>query len=129
MIARCFAAVLTAMLVGGLGCNGTKMPTSAVDDSTFVHTMVDLERLADDTTLDSLMRDSTRRVILRRHGLTAAELVQAARSMASDPDRAERVWTAISNRWEPGLERRRTNPPATPKAPMHIGTPSRPPGS
>src|SRR5690348_15129233 len=129
MITRPLAVVLAAVVVAGAGCNGTRMPTSAVDDSTFVRTMVELERLADDTTLDSLMRDSTRRVILRRHGLTAAELVQAARSMASDPDRAERVWTAISNRWEPGLERRRTNPPATPKAPMHIGTPSRPPGS
>lgn len=124
MIARPFALVVVAAVVAGSGCNETRMPTSAVDDSTFVHTMVDLERLADDTTLDSLMRDSTRRVILRRHGLTAGELVQAAQAMASDPDRAERVWTLISSARAPGIERRRV--PATPKASIHMSTPSGP---
>ena len=128
MIARPFAVVLAAaVLVAGLGCISTKMPTSAVDDSTFVHTMIELQRLAEDTTLDSLMRDSTRRVILRRHGLTAGELVQAARVMAYDPDRAQRVWTAITNAGSPGVGRRRPSTPGRPPAPMHIGTPSRPP--
>lgn len=126
MTARLFGIVLIATVLAAWACNGTKLPTSAVDDSTFVHTMIDLQRLSDDTTLDSLMRDSTRRVILRRHGLTAGELVEAARAMASDPDRAERVWTAISNARAPG-ERRRAIPPATPRAPVHMSTPSRPP--
>ena len=97
MITRALAVVLAVIVVAGAACNGTRMPTSAVDDSTFVRTMVELERLASDTTLDSLMRDSTRRVILRRHGLTAGELVQAARAMAYDPDRAARIWTAITS--------------------------------
>ncbi len=126
MIARLFGVVFIAAVLAAWACNGTKLPTSAVDDSTFVHTMVDLQRLSDDTTLDSLMRDSTRRVILRRHGLTAGELVQAARAMASDPDRAERVWTAINNERMPGIERRNRIRPTTPKAPTHIGTPSGP---
>jgi len=126
MITRALAVVLAAVVVAGAACNGTRMPTSAVDDSTFVRTMVELERLADDTTLDSLMRDSTRRVILRRNGLTAGELVQAARAMAYDPDRAARVWTAITSARAPDLERRRTGAPATPKASIHMSTPSGP---
>jgi hypothetical protein len=125
MITRALAVVLAIIVVAGAACNGTRMPTSAVDDSTFVRTMVELERLASDTTLDSLMRDSTRRVILRRHGLTAGELVQAARAMAYDPDRAARIWTAITSAGEPGFGRRRAIP-APPKAPIHMSTPSGP---
>ena len=125
MIARRLAVLLSITMVACIGCPGAKMPTSSVDDSTFVRTMVELQRLQGDTTLDSLMRDSTRRIILRRHGLTTSELVQAARAMAYDPARAERVWTAISNARTPGgfkPLRRAT----TPQAPQHIATPSRP---
>ena len=126
MTVRLFAAVLVIGVFAAVACNGTGMPTSSVDDSTFVHTMIDLQRLADDSTLDSLMRDSTRRVILRQHGLTADELVRAARAMASDPDRAVRVWTAISNGRTPGGLRTAPRIPSTPGSPRHIGTPSGP---
>jgi hypothetical protein len=122
MIARCFPAVLVAAVLVSAACTDTRLPTSSVDDSTFVRTMVDLQRLGEDTTIDSLMRDSSRHVILRRHGLTADELVQAARALAYDPDHAERVWSAITTAGMRGARAgaaRRT----TPNANLHLGTP------
>lgn len=125
MTARPLAALLLVAVLAGAECSGGRMPTSSVDDSTFVRTMVELQRLASDTSLDSLMRDSTRHVILRRHGLTADELVDAAQEMANDPDRAERVWTAINTA---GANGKQPNGriPSTPTAPIHIGTPRAP---
>ena len=117
---RHFPALLVLAVLASAACIDTRMPTSSVDDSTFVRTMVELQKLASDTSLDSLMRDSTRHMILRRHGLTADELVKAARAMASDPDHAERVWTAISTA---GTKKAKA---ATPQMPTHFGTPSGP---
>src|SRR6185437_6236617 len=113
---RHFPVLLVAAVLSSTACNDTRMPTSSVDDSTFVRTMIELQKLARDTSLDSLMRDSTRHVILRRHGLTAEELVRAARAMANDPDHAERVWTAISTAGTKGAR-------PTPQLPTHFGAP------
>lgn len=125
MIARSFPALLIVAVLAGAACTDTRLPTSLVDDSTFVRTMVALQRLADDTTIDSVMRDSSRHVILRREGLTADALVQAARDLAYDPDHAERVWTAITmsgvNEGRQRMSRQRT-----PTAATHLGTPGRP---
>lgn len=97
MFARAWLLVGIAAVVVAGGCVGHSAPTSSVDDTTFVHTMVDLQRAFDDSTLDSLMLDSVRHVILRRHGLTADELVQTARALSYDPDRAIQVWKAIDS--------------------------------
>jgi hypothetical protein len=117
---RHFPVLAFAVVLASAACTDARMPTSSVDDSTFVRTIVELQKLANDTSLDSLMRDSTRHVILRRHGLTTEELVQAARAMAYDPDHAERVWTAISTA---GMKKA---PATTPRMPTHFGTPSGP---
>lgn len=86
---------LAALLLGaGVGCTGGPVARH-VSDSTFVRTMVQLRRVAADSSLDSASRDSARKATLERNGLTATELEQAAASLASDPDRAARLWRVI----------------------------------
>ena len=88
------ALLLVATVVA---CTDFGKATASVPDSTFVRTMVELERLSDDTLVDSTMRDSARHMILRRHRVSSDQLIQAAQAMAGDPDHAIRVWTAIDS--------------------------------
>lgn len=97
MSARALLSIAACAVVATAGCGDRGAPTSSVDDTTFIHTMVELQRAFDDTTLDSLMLDSVRHVILRRHGLSADGLVEAARAMSSDPAHAIKVWKAIDS--------------------------------
>lgn len=123
MRARTVSAGLILAAVYAAGCTNPGAATSPVPDSTFVRTMVELQRVSDDTLMDSTMRDSARHVILRRHGLSTDRLVQAARAMASDPDRAIQVWKAIdSGRYN--LVPTRSKPASPPIG--HPTTPSRP---
>ena len=64
-------------------------------DTTFVATMRDLRRANSDTSLDATMRDSTRRMILRRHKVTSVQLEHVARKLADSPTRASDLWRKI----------------------------------
>jgi len=66
-------------------------------DSTFVATLSDLRRIETDTSLDVTMRDSTRRLILRRHKVTSTQLEAAARILAQSPARASDLWRQIES--------------------------------
>ncbi len=66
-------------------------------DSTFVSTLSELRRIETDTTLDVTMRDSTRRIILRRHKVTSEKLEAAARILALSPTRASDLWRQIES--------------------------------
>jgi hypothetical protein len=119
-----FVAALAVL--GGMGCTDHGVPTSSVDDTTFIRTMVDLQRASDDTLLDSLMLDSVRHMILRRHNLSADRLVEAARAMAYDPGRAMKIWKAIdSGRYNLGAAAPLSHEGPVPAG--HATTPSGPP--
>src|SRR5919204_2789636 len=85
---------VTAAFVAALGCS---RPTTQpeVSDSTFVTVMSELRRIETDTSMDSTMRDSMRKVTLRRRRLTPETLERAARALAGDPERAVAVWRSI----------------------------------
>lgn len=76
------------------GCRHGKV-TLGVSDSTFVATIAKLHSINADTSLDSASRAAARDTVLQREGVTAEQLERVARAMASDPQHALDVWTAI----------------------------------
>jgi len=79
------------------GCRRGRAADLGIPDSTFVAALGDLRKVETDTTLDPTMRDSTRRLILRRHKVTTAQLEHAARKLADTPARASELWRRIES--------------------------------
>jgi hypothetical protein len=90
-------AALIAMLAAGLAaCPRTdRRADIGMTDTTFVHTMLRLHAVAVDSSLDSLARDSARKMVLRENHVTAAQLDAAVESLAFDSRRAESLWSRI----------------------------------
>ena len=82
-------------LIGG--CRQSRAPDLGMPDSTFVATLNELRRIETDTSQDVTMRDSTRRMILRRHKVTSTDLEKAARILAETPARASDLWRQIES--------------------------------
>lgn len=70
---------------------------SAVGDSTFVAVMAELRQVQGEAG-DSTSRAARRARVLQSRGLTAASLEQAARDIAADPARANRIFQAIARK-------------------------------
>lgn len=83
------------ILTSAIGCRQSGSPDLGVPDTTFVATLHALRRIETDTSLDVTMRDSTRRMILRRHKVTSAQLESAARILAESPAHASDLWRQI----------------------------------
>jgi hypothetical protein len=79
------------------GCGGARAASLGMPDSTFVSTLNELRRIETDTSLDVTMRDSTRRLILRRHKVTSEKLEAASRILAESPARASDLWRQIES--------------------------------
>lgn len=77
------------------GCRRDRAADLGMPDTTFVATLGELRRAERDTTLDPTMRDSTRRLILRRHKVTSVQLEHAARKLANSPTRASELWRKV----------------------------------
>jgi hypothetical protein len=60
--------------------------------------MAELNRTMGSAGRDSAARSAARAAVLRKHGVTAEQLEDAARALADDPDRAAAVWQAIEDR-------------------------------
>lgn len=128
-----------ALAVAAAGVVAQGCPTwvgqhpSAVDDSTFVATVAALRRAVSpggaETSRDSAGRQAVRDSILRKYGVTAADLETAARQLAQRPDHAADILRAIDRKAQLAAP---SNPPpgapATPTGPNPalLGTP--PPG-
>ncbi len=89
-----FVAIIVAI---SSGCGGSAAPSLGMPDSTFVATLSELRRAESDTSLDVTMRDSTRRLILRRHKVTSTQLEAASRILAQTPARASDLWRQIES--------------------------------
>ena len=85
------------LCIAATGCRGGRAASLGMPDSTFVATLNELRRIETDTSLDVTMRDSTRRLILRRHKVTSAQLESAARVLAQSPARASDLWRRIES--------------------------------
>jgi len=90
------------------GCRRDRSADLGIPDTTFVATLGELRRTETDTSIDATMRDSTRRMILRHHKVTPAQLEHAARRLAASPTRASELWRKVEN---PA----RATPPTVPK--------------
>lgn len=91
---RSAAAIGVGILL--MGCPpAEKKARLGMSDSVFVHSMIELRKVAGDTTMDQMMRDSMRTMILQRYKLTPAQLDTAARALAAQPARAESLWKLI----------------------------------
>lgn len=69
-----------------------------MDDSTFVHAMVDLRAVPIPSAVDSLMRVRERDSILRKYNVTAAQMESAAVALSHQPAKAASIWQAIEQR-------------------------------
>lgn len=84
------------LALGAGGCQARDI-VPGVDDSTFVRTMADLRRVQTNPSLaDSAARAAARAAALKRHGMTAEQLERAARSLATDPERAQALFRAVN---------------------------------
>lgn len=88
---------MTALVVALSACARGESSTG-VSDSTFAATMAELRRIQENSALDSAAKDAARTQVLQSRGLTPALLEQAARDLASDPDRASAVVQEIDRR-------------------------------
>ena len=84
------SVTLMCAIVGGCRNGGTLKLGMA--DTTFVGALSDLRRVQADTSLDVNMKDSSRRMVLRRHKVTSAQLEHASRVLAESPARASDLW-------------------------------------
>jgi hypothetical protein len=92
-----FAITVTLICAMAGGCRNGRAPSLGMADTTFVGTLGELRRIETDSTLDVTMRDSTRRLILRRHKVSSAQLEHAARVLAETPARASDLWRQIES--------------------------------
>lgn len=92
-------AAIGVLLVGLslASCRRDRAADLGIPDTTFVATLGELRRAETDTTLDPTMRDSTRRLILRRHKVTSVQLEHAARKLADSPARASDLWRKVES--------------------------------
>jgi len=105
------AALLTMLAVGLAACPRTdRRADLGMSDTTFVHTMLRLHAVAVDSSLDSLARDSARKMVLRENHVTAEQLDAAVESLAFDSKRAESLWTRIDR----DVKKKGPPPPAAP---------------
>jgi hypothetical protein len=93
----------TVILICALvvGCRNRRAPSLGVTDSTFVAALRDLRRIQADSSLDTTMKDSSRRMILRRYNVTSAQLEHAARVLAESPVHASDLWRQIETASRP----------------------------
>jgi hypothetical protein len=91
---RQVSAVLA--IVAAAACGGEDVFTE-MSDSTFIQTMVDLRKLPIGDSIDVAARNRQRDLILRRHGVTAAQVESTAVRLANDPALASDIWRAIEN--------------------------------
>src|SRR5256885_8314671 len=95
------ALPLICALAGG--CRNRHPPKLGMSDSTFVGALSELRRVQADTSLDATMKDSSRRMVLRRYRVTSEQLEHASRVLAESPARASDLWRQIESAPRPTL--------------------------
>jgi hypothetical protein len=90
------ASLIGLVLVAAPSC-GREAVFTEMTDSTFVQTMVALRKLPIGESIDTVARNRQRDAILKRFGVTAAQVESTAIRLANDPARASEIWRAIEN--------------------------------
>jgi hypothetical protein len=95
------SVTLVCALAGG--CRSNRAPRLGMADSTFVGALRELRRAQADSSQDVTMKDSSRRMILRRYKVTSTQLEHAARVLAESPARASDLWRQIESASRPAV--------------------------
>jgi crotonobetainyl-CoA:carnitine CoA-transferase CaiB-like acyl-CoA transferase len=119
MIRTRLALSVTLICALAAGCRNRRAPSLGMSDSTFVGALRELRRVQADSSLDTTMRDSSRRMILRRYSVTSAQLEHAARVLAESPARASDLWRQIESASRPAVARPNTPIPGPPPSNNH----------
>jgi hypothetical protein len=119
MIRTGLAVAVTMICAVASGCRSRRAPSLGMSDSTFVATLSELRRVQADTSLDATMKDSSRRMVLRRYKVTSAQLEHAARLLAESPARASDLWRQIESAPRPALLRPANSIPGPPPGNNH----------
>jgi hypothetical protein len=101
------------------GCRSRHAPSLGMADSTFVRALRELRRVQADSSLDATMKDSSRRMILRRYDVSSAQLEHAARVLAESPARASDLWRQIESASRPAVARATAPIPGPPPSNNH----------
>ena len=121
MMRRILVAAALAVVLSACPTEGRRAETG-MTDTTFVHTMIRLHAVAVDSSLDSVARDSARRMVLRENHVTASQLDAAVESLAFDSKRAESLWSRIDRAIKPPVAQ-----PTPPPGPQPAPPPTPPP--
>jgi len=111
------SVILICALVAG--CRSRRAPSLGVADSTFVGALRELRRVQADSSLDVTMKDSSRRMVLRRYNVTSAQLEHAARVLAESPTRASDLWRQIESASRPAVPKATAPIPGPPPSNNH----------
>jgi hypothetical protein len=109
---RTLCITLLCAIAGG--CRSGRAPKLGMPDSTFVGALSELRRVQSDTSLDVTMKDSSRRMVLRRYKVTSAQLELAARVLAESPARASDLWRQIESAPRPTIVKPKASLPGPP---------------
>ena len=97
-------AIHALLLSGVIGCRQGEI-VDGVTDSTFVATMIALQRINNNESLDSASRATARDSLLQGRDLTADQLARAGRALSDDPERALTLWQRIRKEGGPDAPR------------------------
>ena len=92
--------VLLSAYVAVIFAGACRSPEIAagVTDSTYVAAMADIKAAQDTLTRPDQFTAAGRAVVLKRHGVTIAQIDSATRSLARDPTRASEIWRKVELR-------------------------------
>lgn len=84
--------VAVALLLAG--CRGRKADLG-MSDSAFVQVMTDLKVVADAPNVPDAVRAQRREAVLRKRGVTAAQIEELGNELTAHPQHAKQLWSAI----------------------------------
>jgi hypothetical protein len=119
MIRTRWALSVTLVCAIAAGCRNSRAPKLGVSDSTFVGALRELRHVQADSSLDVTMKDSSRRMILRRYKVTSAQLEHASRVLAESPARASDLWRQIDRACRPAVAKATSPVPGPPPSNNH----------
>jgi hypothetical protein len=119
MIRTRLALSVTLICALVVGCRRGHASSLGVADSTFVDALRELRRVQADSSLDVTMKDSSRRMILRRYHVTSAQLEHASRVLAESPTRASDLWRQIESASRPAVTKATAPVPGPPPSNNH----------
>jgi len=114
-----WALVVTLICACLAACRNGHAPNLGMADTTFVGALSELRRVQADTSLDVTMKDSSRRMVLRRYKVTSEQLEHAARVLAESPARASDLWRQIESAPTPLVVRPTAPRPGPPPGNNH----------